>query len=183
MNANEIIIPCRLSYAHVWEPSKFSDADPNEKPKYSTTCLIDKGDKKTVARLQKLIKDTIEGGKAKWGGRIPSKLWDPLRDGDDEKDPEKSPEYGNCFFIKASSERQPKIIDGHCQPIMDQDEVYSGCYANVKLSFFAFANKSNGVSASLVCIQKTKDGESLGGTDSGTDGFDEVEEDEADYLN
>ena len=55
---------------------------------------------------------------------------------------------------------------------MDRDEVYSGCYANVKVSIYAYNNPKGGkgISAGLVAVQKTKDGARLGG-DTGLDGF------------
>ena len=52
MNANEIIIPCRLSYANIWEPKQVNGTGD---PKYSCCLLIPKSDTKTVQRLQAMI--------------------------------------------------------------------------------------------------------------------------------
>ena len=47
--------------------------------------------------------------------------------------------------------------------ILDRAEVYSGCYARVSLSFYAFnTNGNRGIACGLGNIQKTRDGESLG---------------------
>lgn len=178
MNENEIIIPCRLSYAHIWEPASINGSD----PKYSVCCLIDKDDTKTLGRLNALIKKTVEGGKAIWGGKIPKKLKLPLRDGDDER-PEDTV-YQRMMFLNANNSRMPAIIDRKCQPIMDEDEVYSGCYANVKISVYPFNKNGNqGVACSLTAIQKAKDGERLSGG-TGTDGFEslDVEEEAIDGM-
>lgn len=171
MNASEIIFPCRLSYAHIWEPASINGSD----PKYSVCCLIDKDDTKTLGRLNALIKKVIEEGKSKWGGKIPKKLKLPLRDGDEERE---GAEYENMMFLNANSTRQPAIIDRRCQPIMDQDEVYSGCYANVKISVYPFnSNGNQGIACSLTAIQKTKDGERLSGG-TGIEGFDSLDFDD-----
>lgn len=177
MNANEIIFPCRLSYAHIWEPASINGSD----PKYSVCCLIDKDDTKTLARLDALVKKTIEDGKAIWGGKVPKKLKLPLRDGDEERD---DSVYENMMFLNANATRMPAIIDRRCQPVLDQDEVYSGCYANVKISVYAFNKNGNqGVACSLTAIQKTKDGERLSGG-TGTDGFEsmDIEDDATDGM-
>ena len=183
MNANEIIIPCRLSYANIWEPKQVNGTGD---PKYSCCLLIPKSDTKTVQRLQAMIerikKDPV--ALAKWGGKLPPEksFKSPLRDGDEEKDDEN---YAGCYFINAnaSEKRHPRIIDRQCNDVLDQDEVYSGCYANVKVSIYAYNNPKGGkgLSAGLVAIQKTKDGARLGG-DTGTDGFEPLPPEVEDML-
>ncbi len=173
MNANEIIIPCRLSYSHIWEPASVNGSA----PKYSVCCLMEKSDTKTLQRLETLIKRVIQESAAKWGGKIPPNLKLPLRDGDTERDDEN---YAGCMFLNANSSHAPAVIDARCQPVMDQDEVYSGCYANVKISVYAFnANGSRGIGCGLVAVQKVRDGERLAGS-SGTDGFEAIEADSTD---
>ncbi len=172
MNANEIIIPCRLSYAHIWEPKSINGSE----PKYSCCLLISKKEAKVLEKLKAKIEQVKKEGAAKWGGKIPPALKLPLRDGDEEKPGDDA--YAGCCFLNANSARAPKVIDGRCEPILDADEVYSGCYANVKVSLFAFnANGNRGVAAGLVCIQKVRDGERLAG-DSGADGFVTLADDE-----
>jgi hypothetical protein len=49
-------------------------------------------------------------------------------------------------------------------PITDETEVYSGCYARVSIKFYAFnTNGNKGIACGHGNIQKTRDGESLGG--------------------
>lgn len=178
MNTNEIIIPCRLSYANLYEPKAVNGGE----PKYSVCLLISKQDSGTVEKLNRLIENVKKAGAAKWGGKIPANLKMPLRDGDAEREDDSN--YTGCWFLNANSSRAPKLIDRHCNPIMDQDALYSGCFANVKVSLYAFnANGNRGVGVGLVAVQKTKDGERLAG-DSGTDGFSAVAggDDEDSYL-
>ena len=128
----------RLSYAHVWEPNSIQGG----KPKYSVSL--------------------IDAGTAKFGGKRPNKaaLKLPLRDGDTERDDEA---YANSFFVNANSLTPPQVVDENVSPILDRSEVYSGCYARVSLSFYAFnTNGNKGVACGLGNIQKIRDGEPLG---------------------
>ena len=52
MNANEIIIPCRLSYANIWEARQSMEGD---KMQYSCCLLIPKSDTATVQRIQAMM--------------------------------------------------------------------------------------------------------------------------------
>ena len=45
----KVIVPCRLSYAHIWEPDSVNGSE----PKYSVSCIIDKDDKETIAKIKK----------------------------------------------------------------------------------------------------------------------------------
>ena len=174
MNANEIIIPCQLSYANIWEPKSINGSD----PKYSVSLIIPKKDKKTLAAIQSVI-DKIKADPRsinKWGGKLPPKIKLPLRDGDEEKDDET---YAGAMFMNANSSRAPRVIDGRLNDVMDQDEVYSGCYAKVKVALFAYSASGNrGIGASLEVIQKVRDGERLGGSGTGIEGFGVEDEDD-----
>lgn len=181
MNANEIIIPCRLSYAHIWEPKQVNGTGDS---KYSCCLLIKKNDTAAVAKLRAVIEAVKTDPKAlaKWGGSVPKNLKTPLRDGDAEKDDDA---YAGCWFLNASANenRRPCIIDRACNEVLDQNEVYSGCYANVKIGMFAYnASGSKGISAGLEVIQKVRDGERLSGGNS-TDGFEVLTDEDDDFLN
>ena len=66
----------------------------------------------------------------------------------------------------------PQIVDKAVKPILDRDEVYSGCYARVSLNFYAFnSNGNKGIACGLGNIQKIRDGESRGGRSSAADDF------------
>lgn len=181
MNANEVIIPCRLSYANIWEPKQVNGTGD---PKYSCCLLIPKSDTETKAKIDAVI-DKIKhdpAALAKWGGKLPPKLKEPLRDGDEEKDDEN---YEDCWFINAnaSEKRRPKIVDRQCAEVLDQEEVYSGCYAQVKVGFFAYSASGNrGIGAGLEVIRKVKDGERLSGGND-LSGFEELDDDNDDWLN
>ena len=109
------------------------------------------------------------------------KQWYICLDGDTEKDDEN---YEGCYFLNAnaSESRRPKIIDRACNDVLDQDEVYSGCYTKVKIGLFSYSASGNkGIGAGLEVIQKVRDGERLSGGNS-TDGFEVLSDDDDDSF-
>ncbi|TRX47079.1 DUF2815 family protein [Corynebacterium guaraldiae] len=149
----------RLSYAHIFEPKSINGS----KPKYSVSLIIPKTDTATIAKIEAAIDAAIEQGVGKFGGKRPNKagLKLPLRDGDIEKDDEA---YADAFFVNANSTTPPQVVDAALNPILDASEVYSGCYARVSISFYAFnTNGNRGIACGLGNIQKLRDGEPLGG--------------------
>ena len=164
----DITVKGRLSFEHIFSPQV-----PNEQaePKYSLTLLVPKNDPQIPA-IQQAIKaavdDAVERGTFKQAIDPAQTKYPPLRDGDsmtDSGEP-RGPEFANHVFIsaKAGTKRKPFVVDGNLQPVIDESEVYSGCYVNVALQFFGYANSGNkGVSASLIGVQKVADGERLGG--------------------
>jgi hypothetical protein len=149
----------RFSYLHVWEPAAVEEGS---QKKYSVSLIIPKSDTDTVARIKNAIQSALEAGKAKFGGKIPASLKLPLRDGDIERPDDDA--YLNSWFLNANSSKQPGIVDQNVQPILRQDEIYSGCYGRASINFFAFnTNGNKGIACGLNNIQKLSDGELLGG--------------------
>lgn len=166
----------RLSYANVWEPKSINGGA----EKYSVSLIIPKSDKKTIADIEKAIDNAIKEGASKFGGKIPNKaaLKLPLRDGDLERDDEA---YKDSFFVNANSTTPPQIVDTKVQPILDRNEVYSGVYARVSVTFYAFnSNGNKGIACGLGNIQKVRDGEPLGGRSNAVDDFTTL--DDEDFL-
>jgi hypothetical protein len=176
-NATKVVTgKVRLSYAHVWEPVSINDS----KPKYSVSLIIPKSDKETIKKINAAVDAAIEEGIAKFGGKKPNKaaLKLPLRDGDTERDDEV---YKNSFFVNANSTTAPQIVDRSVNPIMDREEVYSGCYARVSINFYAYnTNGNKGIACGLGNIQKIADGEPLGGKSNAKDDFSSL--DDEDFL-
>lgn len=177
-SATKMVIPCRISFANIWEPKAINGGD----EKYSVSCLIPKSDKKTIARIQKAVEAAKEDGKTrKWGGKIPPNLKLPLRDGDIDRPDDEN--YEDCYFLNASSKDAPQVVDRKVNPVLDPMMVYSGCYCNVSVNFYAFnANGNRGVAAGLGNIQFVRDGERLSGKASADADFDALEDDDEDVL-
>lgn len=164
----------RLSYFHGWEPTSINGGP----ERYSVSVLIPKDDTETVKAINDAVDAAIEEGIAKFGGKKPNKaaIKLPLRDGDTEREDEA---YAGHWFINANSKTAPQIVDRAVKPILDRDEVYSGCYARVSLNFYAFnSNGNKGIACGLGNIQKIKDGEPLGGRSLATDDFSTEEDDD-----
>ena len=166
-SATKVIIPCRISFANIWEPKSINGSE----EKYSVSCIVPKADKKTLAKIEKAIEAAKEAGKSKkWGGKIPPNLKLPLRDGDIEREEDEA--YANSYFINANSPIAPQIVDSKVQPILERSEVYSGVYARVSINFYAFnSNGNKGIACGLGNIQKVRDGEPLGSKSKATDDF------------
>lgn len=175
--STKVIIPARLSYANIWEPK----ANNSGKLKYSVSLIIPKSDTTTIAAIEAAIDAAIAENTGKLGNAKKSMLKLPLRDGDLERDDEA---YADSMFINANSDIAPQVVDKNVKPILDRDEVYSGCYANVSVTFYAFSVDGNkGVAAGLGNIQKVRDGERIDGRVSAAQEFAPVESEDDDFLN
>ena len=173
-SATKVIIPCRISFANIWEPKSINGSE----EKYSVSCIVPKSDKKTLAKIEKAIDAAKEAGKSKkWGGKIPPNLKLPLRDGDIDRPDDEA--YANAMFVNATSKDAPQIVDRKVDPILDPMECGSGDYCNVSVNFYGFnANGNRGVAAGLGNIQLIKHGERLAGKASASSDFTEVEGDD-----
>lgn len=164
--STRVIIPCRFSYLHCWEPDSVNGGD----PKYSVSAIIQKNDAKTVNAIRAAIERAKQESLSKWGGKIPPNLKTPLRDGDIDRPDDVA--YAGCYFLNANSRQAPQVVDANVQPILDQSEVYSGCYGKISVTFYGYnSNGNRGIAAGLGNIQKLKDGESLGGRTTAADDF------------
>lgn len=154
----------RLSYVNLFVPKATGD---NPTPKYSCMLLVPKTDKKTIKAIREAQQVALENGKSsKFGGKIPKNWKDTFRDGDEEYDTDEYPEMEGMMFLNVSANEAypPNVVDRRLQPILDQTEVYSGCYARVSINAFPFSAQGNkGVSFGINNVQKLRDGEALGG--------------------
>ena len=165
--------PCRLSYTHLFE--KYTPEGGGD-GKYMTNVLIPKKEKKTI----KALEDAIEAAKkagivSKWSGKEPKKLDLPLRDGDEKDDDV----YSDCMFVNAKCNTKPGVVDKNKEAITDEDEVYSGMWAYVSVTFYAYdVNGNKGIACGLNNVMKFKDDERLGGRVSADADFEDIEADD-----
>ena len=169
---NKVIFgPCRLSYTHVF--NRYNPDGDQADGKYMTNVLIPKDEKETSEAINKAIAEAKKQAiVSKWGGKEPKKLDMPLRDGD-EKDDEN---YEGHLFVNAKSNTRPGIVDRKKVPIVDEEEVYSGVWAIVSVTFFGYDKNGNkGVACGLNNIMKFKDDEHFGGRVSAESDFGNVD--------
>ncbi len=139
-------------------------------PKYSLVAIIDKEDKETIQEIRDAIEHVKKRSLEKWGGKIPDNFRSPLHDGDREK-PD-NPIFEHCYYINAKCKEAPQVVDQNVEPITDPDDLYSGCYGNISLTFYAYNCGGNkGIGVLLGNIQKIKDGPKLNGRLSAKEEF------------
>lgn len=169
----KVIIAGRLSYANIWEPQSINGSE----PKYSVSLIIPKSDTATLNKIKQAIEVAKQEAISKFGGKIPANLKLPLRDGDIDRPDDEA--YQNSYFINCNSKQKPQVVDSQVQPILDQTEVYSGCYGRVSVTFYGFnSNGNRGVAAGLGNVQKLRDGDALGGRMRAEDEFSTLSDDD-----
>lgn len=153
---------------------------PDEKGVYSIMILIDKRATETLAKINSTVEKfkTDPLAVASWGGKFMSNFKTPLRDGDTERDTEKSPEYKGCYFINANTYNKPGVVDSGMNDILNKADLYSGCYGRVSLMPAAYHVDGNkGIKFYLNNVQKMAEGTPLSGVSNASDDFTAVEED------
>ena len=168
LTSRHATFPARLSYNDLFVPRA---ANEGADPKYQAVLLVPKDDAKTIGLLQAAINEAVKDGVARGKIKAPidpqQTLYPPLRDGDKPKNDGESrgEAFAGHLFVsaKANADRKPFIVDQQAQPLIDTEEIYSGCYVNACVEFYVYASQGNvGVAATIVGVQKVKDGERLG---------------------
>lgn len=165
--ADNIMTPeFRVSFPNIFKPGKVLQA--GAEPKYGLTMLFPKG-----ADLAKLRKAAEEAAVEKWGaGKVPKGLRSPFRD---QSEKEFEGYEAGAVFINATSKQRPGLVDAQVQEIIEERDFYPGCYARATVRAFAYDQAGNkGVAFGLQNVQKTRDGDPLGGRTRPSDDFEPV---------
>lgn len=163
----------RISFEHLFKPYA---RDEKQEAKYSVTILVPKTDISTKARIDAAIKAAAEEGITKcFGGTRPPILAIPVHDGDGVRPSDGMPFGAECkgmWVFTASSKSAPGVVDLQLNPIINQSDVYSGCYCRVSVDFFPYnSNGRKGIGCGLANVQKIADGEPLGGGTTAEEDF------------
>lgn len=156
----------RFSFVHIFKPYAYVQG---QQEKFSVTVLVPKTDVETKARIDAAIEAAKQRGLTeKWNGVLPPVLSIPIYDGDGTKTDGTpfGPECKGHWVFTASSnvEYPPEVVDLQGNPIITPSAVYSGCYGRVNVTFFPYMfGGKKGIGCSLGPVQKTRDGEMLGG--------------------
>ena len=170
----------RWSYVNVWEPKSINGSA----PKYSIQLHIPKTDTKTLEKIEAAMRSAYDEGSGKLKGNSKSippyeTLKKPLRDGDLEFPDQEV--YEGYMFLNANNTQAPGIVDADRQEIIDQREVYSGCFGRASITFFAYnSNGNRGIACAINNLQKIADGPMLGGHSRAEDDF--ADDDDDDFL-
>ena len=157
-------IEFRVSFPHLFKAQKMNESSD---PKYGLSMLFPKG-----ADLSNMKKVANETAKEKWGDKMPNNIHSPfINQGDYEYEGYEA----GAIFVRATSKHKPGVVDANVQPIIDESEIYPGCYARATVRPFAYdVNGNRGVSFGLQNIQKTRDGDPIGGRVNPEDEFSAV---------
>lgn len=161
-NASLITPKFRVSFANVFRPQPpMAGSKPDAKPKYGLTMLFPKD-----ADLSALKHAAHMAAVEKFGDKLKDPnfaktLRSPFRDQGEKQHEGYVP---GCIFVNATSAQRPGLVDQNVQPIIEESQFYSGCYAIASVNAFAYEQMGNrGVAFGVNNIQKVGDGEPLGG--------------------
>lgn len=162
--AHIVLNNVRLSYVHLTEAYA---QQPGQDPKFSAVILVPKADPGNKAKIDAAIQAAAQRGREKFGQAFPAQPKISVHDGDGPRPSDGQPfgeECRGCWVFTASSRQRPNVVDLNLQPILEATEIYSGMYANVGVTFFAYnAPQNKGIGVGLENVQKIADGEPLGG--------------------
>lgn len=155
----------RVSFANVFRPqAPLPGSRPDAKPKYGVTALF--AFPPEDPRLAAMKAEAQAAAVEKFGEKLKDpafakRLRSPFRDQGEKSFEGYVP--GNVF-VNMTSSQKPGLVDADVQTIIEEAQFYSGCYAVASYNAFAYDTAGNvGVAFGLNNIQKTRDGEPLGG--------------------
>lgn len=167
MSKEKIVTPkFQANYAFV---NRTNDSD-----KYSIDMVFDS--EADLSKLKTMVEETAKEAFGTLKG-----IQMPFKDGNDKvaKDPERNAHLADMTIVTAQTQFKPGIVDADREPIIDEDDFYSGCYARASISAYSWTYlKKKGVSFNLNNLQKLADGEKLGGSRDAADDFESYEEEE-----
>lgn len=167
--------PLRFSFVNVFEKKAFN----NNEPQYSLRALIPKDNTQLVKSIQEAIEEAKkEGASKQWGGSIPNDLRTTIHDGDKSGRPE---EAGHWCLNTNNKSRQPGVIIGEDRHKGSPEELKSGDYGYINVTFKAFDYGNKGIAAYLNSVWKTRNGESLAGVSTPEEDFKNIDNSGIDF--
>lgn len=160
----------RLSYPNLFRAKA---AAAGQEPKFSCALLFSP-EAQATPEFAAMKAAAQAAAVEKWGaGKIPAGLRNPFRDAGEKSD--KAGYEAGWVFINVSSSQRPGVVQNTSaglQPIIDENEVYAGCWVIASVNPYAYdASGNRGVSFGLNNVMKVGEGESLGGRSRAEDDF------------
>jgi len=171
----------KINFPNLFKPRM---NDLNGKAEYSLVALFPKGTdmSKLHAAIQKVCEKKWGTDATKW----PKNIRHPFREQSDRakydditKKEVLPPGYERGgLYMNLKSTNQPGVVNQRVEKILDPEEIYSGCECIASVRPFAYSQAgNNGVSFSLLNVQKVKDGEPLSGRTRAEDHFTPISQD------
>jgi len=182
-----------VSYPHVFVADIDKTYDPDGKnPKFKMTCLWDTDDKEFKAYEKKIKTAAAKLAMKIFDCESVAELdedeirWNPFLQASRKQLLKWGEAFENRTYIRVSGKKKPQIIDGRKIRIIDNDDpedngFYPGCFARLAhTGLYAYdVNGNQGISVGLCNIQKTGEGEPLGGGKSAEQQFESIESDDS----
>lgn len=155
--------------------------NPSGEAKFTITALLPKTNAPAKAAIDAAVNAAIDAGVvSKWNGVRPPAPSICVHDGDGVRPSDGQPFGPECkghwvLTATCKADRPPFVVDAQVRKIINPAEVYSGCYGNVNVTFFAYnAAGKKGIGCGLNGFQKTRDGEPLGSRVTAEEAFSAV---------
>lgn len=196
----------RLSWCYIF--SEDPRQKPNDDNKFKVTLMLPKNkkaletlglnpkqEKAILADVETFIKESrefsAEKTRAKFGSKWKGKRWDPILDGDSEKNIAASENNANFWLVRVKTKYKPTVVDKDLNDILTDDSpegLYSGCWARLKLGWYTYDGENSGFSYGLgYHIKKVANDEEFKGGQSAEEAWDDDVEDldieDADFDN
>jgi hypothetical protein len=182
--------PVRFSYLHAHKPHLNSESNAME---YSVQILVPKSNTEDKAALDAAYAEQV-AQYTKVDGKPGPKFHNPIKDGDKITDKKGNPKPIPGFWVvgakTAAFEKDGTAIDppevvgtekdesGQLKPLTSS-QIKSGDWGRASVNFKFYTKGDHGVGVYLNSLQKTRDGEALGGgRRSASDEFGDYEDDE-----
>ncbi len=161
-NGRIILPPMLGAFPWLYKPRPPMKGAQNPRFLYQIVLILKKSRKDELAELAAVVKALAA---EKFGTQPKGKIRMPIRDGDADRPG--YPEFEDSYFLTASSERKPGVVNAKGQPILEADsdeEAYSGCTFRASVVPYSYdVNGNRGVSVGLRNLQVAAKGPRLDG--------------------
>lgn len=133
--------------------------------KYSCVIMVPKTSKEIVKAIKAKMKEVYDNNPTILGDYDFDSLVRIYDGAKSSPNGKKYPDYYKDYYIiNANNSRKPQYLDKQGAEILDIDEeLYSGVWARVGLTFYPYASAGNtGIGISLDIVKKARDDEHLG---------------------
>lgn len=178
INTKALTSEFRMAFPAIFRP-KFNDL--SKKDEFSVVALFPVG-----ADLTELKKAAQAAVIEKWGqnqNAWPQNLKSPFRDQKDrvKVDPETGVEalpdgyVAGAIYMNLKSAQRPGVVDQNMAEIIDESDLYGGCWVRASVNAYAYDHKGNrGVAFGMNNLQKLRDDDAFGNRTKAQDDFSPV---------
>lgn len=152
----------RIAFPNVFVASRNKMSQVDE---FSCVALFKKGE--DLFQLKKMAQDAAI---KKWGDNLPEVMKSPFRN---QSERLKYKGYvDGAIFITLKSKQKPQVVNQDVQEILDQSEIYAGCWCKASVNAYAYDTAGNrGVAFGLGNLQKVKDDDPISSRSNAVDDF------------